>query len=301
MRTIALSIDVAAVTGIAGTQVAASLHLPDTLVPGDPLDLLGCLHGGGYPRSYWDARFDGFPGYSFAEWFTGRGRAVLALDHLGMGESSKPEPESLLSRAKVAAANAHAFADVARRLAAGEWGAAGPVSVTGIGHSIGGMMIITQAAAHGGMDRVASLGWANQAMVLGGVDPADLAKAIEPGYLASPRAALRPFFYGPEVPLALIEADEANSSLTPSCLGRDALTPGIVHAASAAITVPVFVMHADIDTSPDPWGEVAFFRGSRDVTLMVLEDSAHCHNFAGLRHKLWERLDRWIISTPVTV
>ena len=298
MQTIELRLDVATVAGITGTEVAASLHLPDLLPAGAPLDLLACLHGGGYPRSYWHAQFDGFSGYSFAEWFTARGRAVLALDHLGMGESSKPEPESLLSRAKVAAANAHGFAEVARRLAAGEWGPVGTVSITGVGHSIGGMMIITQDAAHRGMDRVAVLGWSNQPMVLGDVDPADMIAALQPGYLASPRAALRPFFYGPDVPLALVEADEANCSLTPSCLGRDALTPGIAHDAAAAITVPVFVMQSDTDTSPDPWGEPAYFRSSRDVTLMVLEDTAHCHNFATLRHKLWQRLDRWIESTP---
>jgi pimeloyl-ACP methyl ester carboxylesterase len=142
------------------------------------------------------------------------------------------------------------------------------------------------------------LGWANQPMTLGDVTPEELAASIEPGYLASPRVAMRALFYAPDVPLALIEADEAAGSTTPSCLGRDALLPGIVHAASAAIDCPLFLMHGAVDTSPDPHGEVPFFRGSRDVTLMVLEDTAHCHNFATLRHRLWDRLDRWIGSVP---
>ena len=57
-------------------------------------------------------------------------------------------------------------------------------------------------------------------------------------------------------------------------------------------------MHGEIDTSPDPHGEVAFFKASPDVTLMVLERTAHCHNFATLRHRLWDRLDGWVTSTP---
>ena len=109
---------------------------------------------------------------------------------------------------------------------------------------------------------------------------------------------MRKLFYWPDVPQGLIEADEAAGSTTPSCLGRDALTPGIVHEASARITCPVFLMHGEIDTSPDPHGEVAFFKASPDVTLMVLERTAHCHNFATLRHRLWDRLDAWVTSTP---
>lgn len=298
MRTIELRIDVAAVTGIPGTEVAASLHLPDALSDA-AIELLFCVHGGGYTRGYWHPAFEGFPGYSFAEHLTARGRTVLAIDLLGMGESSKPEPETLLSRAKVAAASHQAVTQIVRGLQDGRWARAARVIVTGIGHSIGGLMVITQAAGHPSFDRVAVLGWSNQPMVLGDTDPATLAASITPGYLASPRQTMRALFYAADVPLALIEADEACGTKTPACLGRDALTPGIVHAASAAIASPVFVMHSDVDTSPAPHGEVAFFSGSCDVTLMVLEDTAHCHNFGVLRHRLWDRLDRWIDSLPL--
>jgi pimeloyl-ACP methyl ester carboxylesterase len=216
-----------------------------------------------------------------------------------MGESTKPEPETLLSRAAIAAANHQVTTEIAAGLQDGRWGRAPGITITGIGHSIGGMMVITQQAAHRSFDRVAVLGWANQPLVLAGLDPAALAASIAPGYLASPREQMRPLFYAPDVPKALIEADEAAGSTTPACLGRDALRPGIVHEASAAITVPVFVMHGAIDTSPNPHGEVAFFSASNDVTLMRLPDTAHCHNFATLRHRLWNRLHVWIASLPV--
>lgn len=298
MRSTDLQLDVAAATGLdEPVHVAGTLHLPDGEAAGGRLDLLLALHGGGYRRSYWHPPFDN--AYSFARFFTDRGKAVLALDHLGMGDSTKPEPESRLSRAAIAAANAEALAQVVAGLTGGRLGQAGAVSVTGVGHSIGGMMVVTQAAAHGGMDRVAVLGWANQPMVLGGTDAATLAAMLPPhGYLPTPREPMRALFYLPDVSREIVEADEALAGETPSCLGRDALTPGIVHAAAAAIAAPVLVVHGEVDTSPDPWGEPAYFRRSRDVTLHVVAGSAHCHNLASTRRDHWARLDRWIVATP---
>jgi pimeloyl-ACP methyl ester carboxylesterase len=299
MRSREVVFDVTAATGLdEPARVVGTVHLPDALELRGGLDLLLCLHGGGYRRAYWDPPFGGEE-FSFARFFTARGKAVLTLDQLGMGDSSKPEPESKLSRAKVAAANAESLAQAARALTDGTWARAGAISVTGVGHSIGGMMIITQAAAHRGMDRVAVLGWANQPMVLGDTDTAALAMTLPPfGYIAAPRKTLRTLFYLPDVPLAVVEADEALATETPSCLGRDALTPAIVHAAAAQIAVPVLVVQGVVDTSPDPWGEIRFFKGSRDVTLSVLEGSAHNHNFATSRRQHWARLDRWIDSLP---
>jgi hypothetical protein len=33
--------------------------------------------------------------------------------------------------------------------------------------------------------------------------------------------------------------------------------------------------------------------GSPDITTVVLADSAHCHNMASSRHRLWRRLLDW--------
>jgi pimeloyl-ACP methyl ester carboxylesterase len=158
------------------------------------------------------------------------------------------------------------------------------------------MMVITQQAAHESFDRLAVLGRANEPMLLGDTDPATLAATIQPGYLMTPRAVMRALYYAADVPLGLIEADEAIASPTPACLGRDALQPGIVHDAAAAITCPVFLMQGSVDTSSNPRREPAYFKRSDDITFMLLRDTAHCHNFAGLRHVLWNRLDRWIES-----
>ena len=285
-----LTVDVTAAAAIGEpVHIAATLYLPDTL-PNDPLNLIFAIHGGGYTRAYWDPVFAD-DSYSFARFFTDRGKAVLAIDMLGMGRSSRPEPESNLSRATIAAAHAATLAQVVARLDR-------PLSVTGIGHSMGGLMIITQASDYPAFDRVAVLGWANEPMVLGDTDPATLRADLVPsGYLPTPRVPMRGFFYAPDVPLALIEADEANGSTTPSCLGRDALTPGIVHDAAAKIAVPVLVVQSAVDTSSAPDREPGYFTASPDVELQILDEAAHCQNFAATRARHWADLNRWIERT----
>ena len=290
MQSTELKIDVTRAVDLGEpVHLAATLHLPDGM-DAAPGHLLFALHGGGYTRAYWDPAFTD-ASYSFARFFTGRGKAVLAVDMLGMGESSRPEPESRLSRAIIAAAHAAALAHVRTRFDSS-------ISVSGIGHSMGGMMIIDEAATHGGFDRVAVLGWANEAMVLGDIDVATLQAGLIPsGYLAGPRERMRKLFYWPDVPEALIVADEAAGSTTPATLGRSALTPGIVHAAAAGIAVPVLVVQSEIDTSPSPDKEPAYFSTSPAVELQRLSNAAHCQNFASTRLDHWRALDEWIERT----
>ena len=45
------------------------------------------MPGGTYSREYWDLNI---PGYSFAEFATENGYAVVTIGPLGTGESSKP-------------------------------------------------------------------------------------------------------------------------------------------------------------------------------------------------------------------
>ncbi|MAC59664.1 MAG: hypothetical protein CMH85_15635 [Novosphingobium sp.] len=270
-------------------NVAATLHCPAAL-PEGPVDLLFAVHGGGYRRSYWHPVFADET-YSFARWFTDRGKAVLAIDMVGMGESSRPEPERRLSRAGIAAAHASALNQVIERLGR-------PVNVTGIGHSMGGMMLITQAAAHPAFDRIAVLGWANEPMVLGDSDAGVLHAGLpSSGYISTPREAMRALFYAPDVPLHIIEADEAQGSATPATLGRDALTPGIVHDAARIIEVPVLIVQSEVDTSPNPEREIPYFSSSPDVELQIVEQAGHCQNFAGARVKHWEMLEEWMQRT----
>jgi pimeloyl-ACP methyl ester carboxylesterase len=285
-----MMLDISSASGLGEpTHIAATLHMPDDLQQ-SRLHLIFALHGGGYSRIYWHPLFAD-DSYSFARWFTGQGKAILAIDMLGMGQSSKPEPESRLSPAIIAAAHADALRQVIAKLDR-------PLNVTGIGHSMGGMMIIAHAADHLALDRVAVVGWANEPMILGDTDVATLQAGLIPsGYLPTPREAMRKLFYWPDVPMELIAADEAHASTTPACLGRAALTPGIMHSAAAKIQVPVLVVQSVIDTSPAPEKEPAYFSSAPSVDLQILENAAHCQNFAGNRAAHWAALNSWIDRT----
>lgn len=289
MKSDELRLDVTGAADVGeATEIAATLHLPDDW-DDNGKHLVFAVHGGGYSRLYWHPTFAD-DSYSFARWFTDHGKAVLAIDMLGMGESTRPEPEDRLSMASIASAHAAALEQVVASLGRA-------VSVTGVGHSMGGMMIIAQAARHPALDRVAVLGWANEPMVLGDTDVEQLQAGLIPsGYLPTPREPMRKLFYWPDVSPALIEADEAHASTTPATMGRAALTAGIVHGEAAAITVPVLVVQSEIDTSPAPEREPGYFSAAKKVELQILKDAAHCQNFAGSRVEHWQALNDWIES-----
>jgi pimeloyl-ACP methyl ester carboxylesterase len=109
-----------------------------------------------------------------------------------------------------------------------------------------------------------------------------------------PRDLLRGLFHSPDVPDAVVEADDAAQSRVPVRAAAEVTTPGYVAPHAAQITVPVFLCFGgDLDVSPEPHGEPARYASSTDITLVVLEGSAHCHNMASRRIELWDRLTRW--------
>ncbi|MEZ5749356.1 MAG: alpha/beta fold hydrolase [Caenibius sp.] len=292
MQSTDMMLDVSAVLGAAvlgadqTAQIAATLHLPDAMPQGE-LPLLFAIHGGGFSQAYWHPAFLD-ESYSFARFFAAHGKAVLLIDMLGMGQSSTPEPESRLNRELIAAAHANALQQVMERLGR-------PVNLTGIGHSMGAMMIVTQAAAHPVFRRLIVMGWSNEPMQLGDTDVSSLQEGLIPsGYIRSPAGALRKLCYWPDVPQSVIEAIEARASATPACLGRAALTSGIVHADSASIAIPVLLVQSAVDTSPAPDKEPGYFAAAPSVELHRLEEAAHCQNFAGTRQSHWQRLNAWI-------
>src|SRR5690606_9475925 len=156
-------------------------------------------------RQYWHPTF-AEETYSFAEFFPKKGQAVLAIDMLGMGRSSKPAAEALLSRATIPTAHDSALRQAIEGLSNGQWSKAPNVEVIGMGHCMGGMMIVTHAAALRGMTQLASLCWANAPMLLGGMDSEEMQPSTLPtAYLPAPRNAMRGFFYADDESLEINE------------------------------------------------------------------------------------------------
>jgi len=71
------------------------------------------------------------------------------------------------------------------------------------------------------------------------------------------------------------------------------MIPGVVADHAARIDVPVLIGYGAADVSPNPRAEAALYCRSPDITTVVLPDSAHCHNMASSRRRLWRRVLDW--------
>jgi hypothetical protein len=173
--------------------------------------------------------------------------------------------------------------------------ASDPLKV-GIGHSMGGMTLVTQQAGFATYDLTAVLGHSNLGahLVIDGklvknvVPPFDPAA---PAYKRLDRDKVLRSFHWDTTPPEVLAADEAIAVEYPGLLGWEA-NEGSTGEDAGRIRSPVFLAMGERDVSPDPYGEV----GSADVTFYRLDEAAHCHNFAPTRARLWDRLDQWITS-----
>jgi pimeloyl-ACP methyl ester carboxylesterase len=306
------------------TCLAASVHLPD-IAAGAPRAVLVCWPGGSYGRAYWDMQIPGHPGYSFADHMTAQGYLVVAADPLGVGASSRPGDGDRVDLETMSAASAAFVEHLRRRLAEGEPDLGGRSSsripLVGVGHSLGGCLTVVTQARHRCYDAVAILGFTH-----GQKDVAVGASAGDPGSGADmPRQAAieqaRAFFgdtwddvYGsvprephhgwlhrPDVPAAVVAADDAEAVRWPRQSYVDALLVGYSAGFAARVDCSVFLGFGDHDVPAVPQHDVGFYTASDDVTLYVLPDAAHCHNFAGTRAQLWDRLGLWASGlTPRT-
>jgi alpha-beta hydrolase superfamily lysophospholipase len=137
-----LRVDVTGVSGIEGPLLSAvTAHLPAEV--GDETTVVFAFPGGGYARGYYDLHHDLLPGPTQAEHHVAAGLAVFACDHLGVGDSSLPEPERL-SFDVLAEANHRTVTVVLEGLRAGTLvdglSACDPARVVGVGQSMGGCL-----------------------------------------------------------------------------------------------------------------------------------------------------------------
>lgn len=292
-----LRFDVTAVVGEQASLAATYYPAPDrSAAPA----VLVCLPGGTYSREYWDLDVAGRSGYSFAEFATGHGYAVLTIDPLGTGESSKPACDFDFS--DIGAALAHAVR--ALPVATGEH--APPIAVA---HSLGGYLAITQQALFPSYAGLSIFGCTNQFVAPLNLDPGFIARAATadgraelarellsalPGaYFDGPREHMQRWFHLDDVPADVVAADCVTAkSVVPRIFGT-AMIPGVVAEHAARIDVPVLLGYGVVDVSPNPRAEAALYCNSPDITTVVMGDSAHCHNMASSRVRLWRRLLSW--------
>jgi alpha-beta hydrolase superfamily lysophospholipase len=317
MRSFDRRIDVSAALGAsAPREIAATIHLPDEDGPA-PTCLLFAFPGAGYNRRYFHLQWKGsIDRYSQAAHHVQRGIALAVCDHLGTGDSDAGETPSL---EQIAAANALATSSIGEALANGTLLAGvkplGKLPRIGAGHSLGGAILMLAQAEHPVFDGVTFLG----SSAIQNVIPQPTAQLTDEvrrfyedcvaGRPATPPLGLDYLFpfHREDVPEELRQADLAGGypvRENPPPWGSRTIPPDGLRimardrlaSAAAKIEVPVFLAFGDRDFSPDPRTEPAMFARSGDISLLVVPQMAHIHNFAGSRRRLWDRLSRWMCA-----
>lgn len=269
---------------------------------GEAKGSLVCLAGGTYDKHYWHLEVPGHPGYSFAEALAAVGWDVIAVDHLGVGGSDDP-PGERIGLDRLLEGDVQVAQQIRDQAAHG-----GPI--IGIGHSMGACLTTMVQATSKVYDAVGLLGYGVQIANVredetGVGDLVARVEASEAAFRAGtgadagpftvvPRDVLRPLFHAPDVPDAVVNADNEVQSRVPVRAASEVTTPGFVSEYAARVDVPVYLCFGSVlDVSPDPYTEPANYRSSTDITLHLLEGSAHCHNMASRRQELFNRLATW--------
>lgn len=298
----------------------AWVFLPDR--PANASAVLLCLAGGSYDKHYWHVDVDDHPGYSFGEHLAAAGFVVIALDHLGIGDSTDPIASGPLGLELLAKGDAEVACQVRERLRRGELHDELPpdLPLVGVGHSMGACLTTMVQANSRPYDAVALLGYGVQITNVyeDTADAADLEARVQQTIEVScrltganptdthtfaPRSYLTELFYAGEVPKPVMDADTAVQSRVPVRAAAEVTTPGFVAKYAEQVDVPVFLAFgAALDVSPNLYAEPANYTASADVTLHVVPGSGHCHNFASHRRQLWDRIARWVptVVRPVS-
>jgi alpha-beta hydrolase superfamily lysophospholipase len=280
-------------------EVAADLFLPE----GAPRAALFCFPGGGLHRGYFDLAA---PGRSFARALTARGLAVVTIDSLGWGESSRPRDGFALVPERIAAANARAVEVLGGDLE-GRWPG---VPRIGVGHSLGGLLAIVQQAEHESFDALALLGVGTGGLRIMLSDE-ELAYADRPeaaraelvrlarqrsggeAWFELPAAARAGAIFGGGADPAALAAMRRVGCEVVSVPALFSMLPGSSAPWAARVRVPVFLGIGERDITGPPHDVVASFPASPDVTLLVLPGTGHSHFAFASCEALFERIARW--------
>lgn len=298
-------------------EIAATLIADPQAIGGRPAVVIG-IPGGTYHRRYWDLQPPGRAGYSMAAWLAARGIVFVACDYLGGGDSARPADGDFMTLEVCADAAHEVYQQVRTGLEKGTLttalpALADPVCI-GIGQSLGGFITMMQQGKYADYPGIGVFG-ASPLLIanipehrrLEGLPAGERRRAIMadnaktagvaelPAYHGAPRENFAGIFHVHGVAGDLLAYDkEQCHTLISRVTGVDGMTPGISKEYADRVSSPVFLAFGDSDVSRDPGGEPAGYPMSGDVTMVVVPQMAHMHNFADTRELLWDRFCRWI-------
>lgn len=320
MQTIERRIDVTEAADLGETvEMAVTVYLPDPAALPDRPVAIFASPGGGYSRRYFDMRFAGHEGYSEAEWHVARGTIYVAVDHVGVGESTIPDL-SRITYQTFAATHDSCVRQLVGQLRSGALAEGFPavanLFVVGMGQSMGGGVTILTQGRFATFDAIAPFGVSAIHTALPQPDTAAFEHgkarfdAVADGTVTShldhnhEGVDYRYAFHWEDVPEDILHEDMKGGypirrtapdfgSLTIPYCAVTMMLPGAFAADAARVTVPVLVGVGERDTCPDPHAEPGGYRASRDVGVFIVPTMAHMHNFASTRVALWQRLHAW--------
>jgi pimeloyl-ACP methyl ester carboxylesterase len=263
--------------------------------------LLVAVHGANYNHKYWDVPTINGHEYSFARYMADRKYAVLAIDQLGAGESTKPADGDAVTLEQTAAG----IHQVITQLRSGE----NPVGyafekVVTVSHSLGSINAVYEQGTYHDADAVITTGMGHVPHTL--PVPQELIDFLSQfEYFAVP-SELRPvmFYYAPGADPDVIQYDRDNLA---DLLARGQLTTGIMPSFNfdqaamrvGQVTGPVLVQLGEFDgLFPASFadGEAAFYTSASGVTVQPLAGVGHDFNTHFRNHEGWRMMDEWLRS-----
>ncbi len=262
-----------------------------------PLQVL--VHGGTYNHKYWDTPTINGHSYSYARFMAEHGYALLAIDQLGTGESSKPDGDFVTLNET--ASSLHQVL-VQMRSANNALGEAFRQIVL-VGHSFGSINAILVQGTYHDADAlvVTGLGHVPHELPISSDLIPVLAQYPYFPLPAEVRSAL--FYFAGDADPEVIAYDNQNLA--------DLLTRGQLFTTFAAIfnpaadrvgevTGPVLVQLGEHDAlwpSAFAAGEAAYYASASRVTVESLAGVGHSFNNHLDNKTGWRSIDQWISST----
>jgi pimeloyl-ACP methyl ester carboxylesterase len=211
------------------------------------------LHGATYGHLYWDFPFQ--PAlYSYMRWATTAGYAVLAVDRIGIGRSDHPPADGITIES-----NAYVVHQIVQTLRSGtlvvpSFGRVRAQRVALVGHSLGSVISIQEAATYDDVDGVVLTGISHTVTpALGEVsfapanlDPHFAGRGIPDGYVTTLPGTRTIFYNAPFYDPRVLAVDEQTKE-TVTIAELNTAVPAL--GLSTGIHVPVLVVVGDNDAA----------------------------------------------------
>ncbi len=268
------------------------------------------IHGSTYSHLYWDWAFQPEV-YSYVRRATAAGYAVLNIDRIGVGQSDHP-PAGEIS----IGTDAYVVHQIVQQLRNGElvvpsFGRVRAERVALVGHSLGSVIAIQEAATYGDVDGVLLTGVSHTLTpalgdILGSLYPANLDprfadRNLPDGYLTSLPGSRALFYHLPTVdPVVLAIDEQTKETVTP--LELDTAIPALFE--SVGVHVPALVIVGDYDqafcTAPSCSAsgslaaEASFFPADACVETAIVPDSGHDLNLQLNAQEAYDAMLSWL-------